>query len=144
MDHRTLYLYFCRLWRLFTLIFPLLLLIMSRGPSSSRPPHGDASFCSVVSWIHTLYIYYIIVCQSICQCKLEALIWFCSVLKHLLHICLSWQMDPPLSAGKIHFINGVVVLLYWEKQAYITVHTTQQVACELEDCLYIIKLKKNL
>lgn len=49
-----------------------------------------------------------------------------------------------ISAVKIHFINGMVVLLYWKKQAYITIHTTQQVACELEDCLHIIKLKKNL
>lgn len=49
-----------------------------------------------------------------------------------------------ISAVKIHFINGMVVLLYWKKQAYITIHTTQQVVYELEDCLHIIKLKKNL
>ena len=69
----------------------------SRSPRQrghvAREPLGDASSCSVVSWIHTLCIYY----HLFWQCKLYTMILlFCSV--HEIFIpCLSVLGDhPPL------------------------------------------------
>ena len=45
----------------------------------------DASACSVISWIHTLYIYHNVY-HIFCQCNLSAVI--------LLHVCPSWERDP--------------------------------------------------
>ena len=59
-----------------------------------QAPLGDASASSVVSWIHTLYLYFIICIRYPVNATCEP--WLCCsvpCMRHLLHVCLSWESD---------------------------------------------------